>query len=81
MRDTYTLKTTAPSMTNGDVLGAIEKIKTFSEEFEFVHIVGGSTVELWEAVSEAQKELMTVCHKPCFFLMEAAYPATRRMVT
>ena len=62
-------------MTNGDVLGAIEKIKSFSEEFEFVHIVGGSTVELWEAVSEAQKELMTVCHKPCFFLMEAAYPA------
>ena len=49
VRDTYTLKTTAPSMTNGD--------------------------ELWEAVSEAQKELMTVCHKPCFFLMEAAYPA------
>ena len=75
VRDTYTLKTTAPSMTNGDVLGAIEKIKSFSEEFEFVHIVGGSTVELWEAVSEAQKELMTVCHKPCFFLMEAAYPA------
>lgn len=74
MRDTYTLKTTAPSMTNGDVLGAIEKIKSFSEEFEFVHIVGESTVELWEAVSEAQKELMTVCHKPCFFLMEAAYP-------
>ena len=75
VRDTYTLKTTAPSMTNGDVLGAIEKIKSFSEEFEFVHIVGESTVELWEAVSEAQKELMTVCHKPCFFLMEAAYPA------
>ena len=75
VRDTYTLKTTAPSMTNGDVLGAIEKIKSFNEEFEFVHIVGGSTVELWEAVSEAQKELMTVCHKPCFFLMEAAYPA------
>lgn len=48
MRDTYTLKTTAPSMTNGDVLGAIEKIKSFNEEFEFVHIVGGSTVELWE---------------------------------
>lgn len=75
VRDTYTLKTTAPSMTNGDVLGAIEKIKSFNEEFEFVHIVGESTVELWEAVSEAQKELMTVCHKPCFFLMEAAYPA------
>ena len=57
VRDTYTLKTTAPSMTNGDVLGAIEKIKSFSEEFEFVHIVGESTVELWEAVSEAQKRI------------------------
>jgi hypothetical protein len=80
VRDTYTLKTTAPSMTNGDVLGAIEKIKSFNEEFEFVHIVGGSTVELWEAVSEAQKELMTVCHKPCFFLMEAAYPADAQIM-
>ena len=50
VRDTYTLKTTAPSMTNGDVLGAIEKIKSFNEEFEFVHIVGGSTVELWRSV-------------------------------
>lgn len=54
VRDTYTLKTTAPSMTNGDVLGAIEKIKSFNEEFEFVHIVGGSTVELWSPPSRGR---------------------------
>lgn len=72
--DTYSFSTTAPTMTNNDVLNAIDKIKTFNQEFEFVHIVGGSTLPLWQAVSEAQQELMKVYHKPAFFLFEAAYP-------
>ena len=75
VNDTYTAQTTAPTMTNGDVLDAIEKIKEFSEEFEFIHIVGESSLALWIAVSEAQKELATVYHKPAFFLMEATAPS------
>ena len=72
--DTYTFQTTAPTMTNGDVLAAIEKLRNFNQEFEFVHIVGGSTLALWQAVSTAQKELMDTYHKPAFFILEAAYP-------
>lgn len=69
--DTYTAATTAPTMTNGDVLAAIDKLKTFSAVYEFVHIVGESAVALWQAVSEAQIELQDVYKKPMFFLLEA----------
>ncbi|WP_295755868.1 DUF2586 domain-containing protein [uncultured Oscillibacter sp.] len=72
--DTFRFGSTAPSMTNGDVLSAMGKLKEFSQEFEFVHIVGGSTPPLWQAVSEAQKELAGSCQKPAFLLLEAALP-------
>ena len=72
--DTYAFETTAPVATNGDILAALEKVKSFSQEFEFIHIVGPSALPLWQAVSEAQQELMTVYHKPAFILFEAAFP-------
>lgn len=75
VNDTYTAATTAPTMTNGDVLAAIDKIKQFAEEFEFIHIVGESDLPLWQAVSEARKELAETYHKPVFVLMEATAPA------
>lgn len=74
--DTYAAKTTAPTMTNGDVLAAIDKLKTFSAVYEFVHVVGESTVALWQAVSEAQIELQDDYKKPIFFLLEAYKPNT-----
>ncbi|MPM25183.1 hypothetical protein SDC9_71673 [bioreactor metagenome] len=72
--DTFSFETTAPSMTNGDVLTAIEKLKNFSTEHEGVHIVGESTLALWQAVSEAQLELMNIYKKPMFFVMESPAP-------
>ena len=72
--DTFRFSSTAPAMTNGDVLAAMDKLKEFSQEFEFIHIVGASTLPLWQAMSEAQKELMNVWHKPAFILLEAAFP-------
>lgn len=74
VNDTYAFTTTAPTMTNGDVLAAIEKVKKFAQEIEFVHVVGASDPALWVAMSEAQKELMKINHKPLFMLLEAAYP-------
>ena len=74
MGDTFTFSSTAPAMTNGDVLAAVDKLKEFTQEFEFIHIVGESTLPLWQAMSEAQKELMNVYHKPAFILLEAAFP-------
>jgi hypothetical protein len=72
--DSFRFSSTAPAMTNGDVLAAVDRLKEFTEEFEFIHIVGESTLPLWQAMSEAQQELMSVYHKPAFVLLEAAYP-------
>ena len=66
--DTFSFTTTAPIMTNGDVLAAVDKLKQFNQEFEFIHVVGESTLPLWLALSEAQKELLTIYHKPAFVL-------------
>lgn len=75
VNDTFSFKTTAPTMTNGDVLAAIEKLKNYAEEYEFIHIVGESDLPLWQAVSEAQVQLRDVYHKPVFVVFEAARPA------
>lgn len=72
--DSFAFTTTAPTMTNGEVLAAVEKVKNFSEEFEFVHVVGGSALPLWQAMDEAQKELFATYHKPAIILFEATYP-------
>ena len=74
VNDTYSFTTTAPTMTNGDVLKAITKLQSFAEEYEFVHIVGESDLALWQAVGEAQVQLFETYHKPMFFVMEAALP-------
>lgn len=70
----YTFSTTAPTMTNGDVLNAITKLQSFTEEYEFVHIVGESDLPLWQAVGEAQVQLFEMFHKPMFFVMEPGFP-------
>lgn len=72
--DLFQFATTAPAMTNGDVLAALQTLRDFPEEYEFIHIVGPSSLPLWQAVSEAQIELREVYHKPVFVLLEAAYP-------
>lgn len=72
--DTFAFQTIAPTMTNGDILAAVEKVKNFSEEFEFIHVVGESALPLWQAMDEVQKGLFTVHHKPAFILLEGTYP-------
>lgn len=72
--DLWSFSTTAPSMTKGDVLEAARKIKDSTEEFEWLHVVGESDVDLWKAMGELRNELANDYHKPMFVLMEAAYP-------
>lgn len=69
--DTARWTTTAPQMTNSDVLSAIDLVKNISVEFEFVHIVGGSQKDLWSAVSGRQAELQAGSHKNAFIVLEA----------
>lgn len=72
--DKFAFETTAPVAANRDILTAFEKIKNLTYAFEFIHVVGPSTLPLWQAVSEAQQELLTVYHKPAFILFEASFP-------
>lgn len=72
--DKYSFKTTAPTMTNADVIAAIEKLRNFNELYEFVHIVGESQKALWAAVSVQQQELASDYHKPLLFILEAYAP-------
>ncbi len=73
--DSFAFATTAPRMTNQDVLTAVDVLKHMSVEAEFVHIVGEAEADLWAAVSELQKELAETYHKALFFVLEAYAPA------
>lgn len=69
--DTFVFETTAPSLTNADVLAGCEKIKDIKQEAEFVHITGSSGVDTWAAVSNLQETLRDQYHKPLMFVLEA----------
>ena len=73
--DKYSFTTTAPAMTNADVLTAIDKVRSISD-FELVHIVGESQPALWAAVSEKQQTLADTYKKPVMFVLEAYAPGT-----
>lgn len=72
--DSFLWSTTAPSMTNQDVLKALDKLKYLSTDAEFVHIVGEAQADLWAAVSTVQRELAEKHHKVLFFVLEAYAP-------
>lgn len=71
VNDMFTCTTTAPMMTNEDILDACSRLKDISAAYEFVHIVGSTASELWVAVSVKQEELMDKYRKPVFFVLEA----------
>lgn len=72
--DVFSFSTTAPTMSNADVLKAVDKLKNMNTEFEYVHIVGESSSDLWASISTAQQKLLKENHKPMFFLLEASKP-------
>ena len=55
--DVFYVATTAPKMTNQDILSAVDKLKDIFTTYEYVHIVGETEPELWVAISEKQEEL------------------------
>lgn len=78
--DAFNFSTTAPTMTNADVLAAIAKLQTFSATYEAVHVVGESQAALWAAVSAQQQELASTYHKPLLFVLEAFGPDAEETV-
>lgn len=71
VNDIYKVKTEAPQMSNLDVLEAIDQLKSISESYEFVHIVGEANKDLWSAISVKQVELYEIYKKPLLFVLEA----------
>lgn len=69
--DCYSFKSTAPTPSNAAILTAAETLRN-QKGFEFVHVVGSTTRELWASVSSLQKQLLTLHKKPIWFLLEAA---------
>ncbi len=69
--DTYSWQTTAPTLTNADVLKGINQIKGIKQEAELVHVVGECTADTWAMVSAMQAELQEQYHKPLMFVVEA----------
>lgn len=69
--DTYRWQTTAPTLTNEDVIKGINLIKSIKQETELVHIVGSCGSDTWAMVSAMQTELQERYHKPLIFVLEA----------
>ncbi|MGN0710496.1 MAG: DUF2586 domain-containing protein [Anaerovoracaceae bacterium] len=72
--DSFSFKTTAPQLSNQDILKAIKKIRNLKESFEFVHIVGETSEATWAAVSAEQKTLLETYKTPLLFVLEAYKP-------
>jgi len=68
--DKLTFKTTAPQMTNQDVLTAVEKMRSMTQNFEGVHIVGPSSKALWAAMEVEAAKFATTYQMPLWFLFE-----------
>lgn len=68
--DSCSWLTTAPKMTNAQIIQVVGGLKNIKTEFEYVHIVGESNLETWVSVSELQQSLFKA-HIPLLFIMEA----------
>lgn len=69
--DTFTFSTTAPSMSNADVIDAVESLINNSTDFEFIHIVGASSKALWASLCTLASDFLTKYKRPLFFICEA----------
>lgn len=76
--DLFSFTTTAPAMTNDDVLQALDMVRGIHDVIEFVHIVGNSEPSLWSACAAVAATYHSTYKKPLFLVMEAEPPASRQ---
>lgn len=69
--DTFSFSTTAPSMSNADVISAVERLINNNTAFEFIHIVGTSSRALWASLASIANDFLTKYKRPLFFVCEA----------
>lgn len=71
VEDTYEWQTSAPSLTNEDLMKGVNRIRNIKQEAELVHIVGACSADTWAMLSAMQSELQTRYRKPLMFVLEA----------
>lgn len=69
--DTFSFSTTAPSMSNADVISAVESLINNNTAFEYAHIVGTSSRALWASLASIANDFLTKYKRPLFFVCEA----------
>lgn len=69
--DVYTFSTTAPSMSNEEVLAALAVAKELMTEYEYIHIIGESSETMWAAVAAEMDTFFTNKFNPTFAICEA----------
>ena len=68
--DVFTVSTTAPEMSNQEVLDAVDAVGDMNVSFEYIHIVGASGRVLWSALAAVANLFLTERKRPCFFVCE-----------
>lgn len=64
--DTFNFSTTAPQMTNSDVLTAIDLVKSIKDNLNWCILLEAVSQILWIAVSAKQVILQNTYHKEAF---------------
>lgn len=72
--DTYSFSTTAPAMSNSDILASVDKLINYNTAFEYVHIVGTTGKALWASLASVASDFVKIYKKPMFFLLEGRLP-------
>ena len=73
--DRWTFTTSAPQLTNQEVLTASARAAELKEEFELIHLVGDAEPALWAAVSAEQQNIARERKRSLLFVLEAPGPA------
>lgn len=68
--DTYSVETTAPTVTNQTILKAVDQLKNTNLDFEIVRIIGVSGKALWSALQQEAAEFLDIYKKPVLFICE-----------
>lgn len=69
--DSFVFQTTAPKMSNAEVLAAVAIAKKTIIEYEYIHVVGGSDETLWAALAAEADTMFNNLFTPIYFLCEA----------
>lgn len=78
--DLFNAVTTAPQMSNDDILKALAHVREVRDTVEFIHIVGETTEALWASLAVEAENFFSIYFKPVFFLVEARRPTADETV-